>query len=53
MWIWAGRKEEARTVMQPSETAHGSSVTEVGARRRALVTRWIGDDWFPVLWGKG
>jgi ectoine hydroxylase-related dioxygenase (phytanoyl-CoA dioxygenase family) len=25
-------------------TAHGSSATEVGARRRAFVTRWMGDD---------
>jgi len=25
-------------------TAHGSSAVEVGARRRAFVTRWLGDD---------
>ena len=25
-------------------TAHGSSAVEVGARRRAFVTRWMGDD---------
>jgi hypothetical protein len=55
VWISVGRKEEARTVMQSSETAAGKEGCNEftvdwfdlrpGERMR--------EGWFPVLWRKG
>ncbi len=36
--------EPGDAILFSFRTAHGSTATEVGARRRAFVTRWMGDD---------
>jgi hypothetical protein len=54
VWISVGRKEEARTVMQSSETATGKEGFN------EFTVDWFDlrpgepmrEDWFPVLWRK-